>query len=97
VKDGTTPTMRRATSPAPRPAKAAKSAKDSAKAHAPAQPTGELIEFPFPLQNGEMAALHLPKRLRKDDAERLNLFLRSLQSEPQAQIPEHTGTDEMAA
>lgn len=53
-------------------------------------PMGELIKFPFPLQSGEMATLQLPRRLQKEDADRLSAFLRTLQTEEQPQIPART-------
>ncbi|HET7454883.1 MAG TPA: hypothetical protein VFJ76_05125 [Solirubrobacterales bacterium] len=98
LKDGTTPSPRprRASSGGTSPQKrTTKSSAAPAKKQPQPPALGELIEFPFPLQSGAMATLRLPKRLNKEDADRLNLFLRSLQSEPQAQIPERTG--EMAA
>lgn len=61
------------------------------------QPAGELIEFPFPLQTGEMARLHLPRRLRSEDATRLSAFIRTLQLEPQKELPERTGEEAKAA
>lgn len=58
---------------------------------------GQLVRFPFPLRSGQMAELKLPARLDKTDADRLTGFLRALQYEPQAQIPEHTGKTEQEA
>lgn len=62
---------------------------------APAQAAGlsvvGLVEFPFPLRSGQMAQLRLPTRLDKTDVDRLSAFLRTLQSEEQAQIPRWTG------
>jgi hypothetical protein len=100
LKDGTTPAQK-----APRaqrkPVPAATPAGSAAQAASPpaapvtrVAPSDDLIEFPFPLQSGEMATFRLPKRLEKGDAVRINLFLKSLECEPQAQIPEHTGSDE---
>jgi hypothetical protein len=48
---------------------------------------GGLIDFPFPLRSGQMAHLHLPPRLNKEDADRLSAFLRTLQFEEQGQLP----------
>ena len=66
-----------------------------AETQAPAQTAGlsgvGLVEFPFPLRSGQMAQLRLPTRLDKTDVERLSAFLRTLQSEEQAQIPRRTG------
>ncbi|MFN8160901.1 MAG: hypothetical protein U0R52_07655 [Solirubrobacterales bacterium] len=53
--------------------------------------SGQLIRFPFPLRNGQIAELRLPPRLDSSDADRLSGFLRALQFEQQAQIPERTG------
>ncbi|HEX8751885.1 MAG TPA: hypothetical protein VF731_00580 [Solirubrobacterales bacterium] len=61
------------------------------------QPAGELIQFPFPLRTGEMAQLHLPRSLRKEDADRLSAFLRTLQAEPQKELPERAGEEAQAA
>jgi hypothetical protein len=103
LKDGTTPTQRvqrtrraAAASAAPTNQNAPVAAAPSA-AGAPAAGGNHLIEFPFPLQSGDMATFRLPKRLDKEDAVRINLFLKSLESEPQAQIPEHTGGEEQLA
>jgi len=54
-------------------------------------PGANMISFPFPLENGELAHLHLPRRLRKSDADRLSAFLRTLQTEELGQIPEKAG------
>jgi hypothetical protein len=45
-----------------------------------------LIDYPFPLKSGQLAHLHLPSPLDKDDADRLTQFLRSLVFERQAQL-----------
>lgn len=76
----------------PEAAPRAKAAKASRKPERPAAGlTGDLIEFPFPLRNGQIAELRLPARLHKTDADRLSTFLRTLQFEEQGQIPERTG------
>lgn len=49
---------------------------------------GGLMEFPFPLDDGRVAHLHLPPRLDEDDAERLATFVRTLQRKPQRRLPE---------
>lgn len=61
------------------------------------EPTAELVEFPFPLRGGVMAKLHLPARLDAEDVTRISQFVRTLSFEPQKQIPERTGEDELAA
>ena len=50
-----------------------------------------LVDYPFPLRGGLMAQLRLPARLDKGDVDRMSAFLRTLQSEEQAQIPRRTG------
>jgi hypothetical protein len=53
---------------------------------------GNLVKYPFPLKNGQLAELRLPRRgLEKDEADRLTQMIRALQFEPQAQIPKKTG------
>jgi hypothetical protein len=48
-----------------------------------------MISFPFPLENGEVANLRLPKRLERRDAARLTAFINALtvDSEPPKQLP----------
>lgn len=46
-----------------------------------------LTDYPFPLRSGQMAHLHLPSPLDKEDAERLTQFLRALVFERQQQLP----------
>lgn len=43
-----------------------------------AAPASSLISFPFPLENGEVANLRLPKRLERRDAVRLTAFINAL-------------------
>ncbi len=38
----------------------------------------ELVSFPFPMSDGSMASLYLPKHITIDDAERLSDFVRTL-------------------
>lgn len=40
--------------------------------------SNDLISFPFPLSNGSLASLYLPKRLSKGDADRIAQFISSL-------------------
>ena len=42
-----------------------------------------LISYPFPLQMGGLAHLHLPQKLLRADAERMAAFIRTLVFEPQ--------------
>jgi hypothetical protein len=53
----------------------------------PGTPPPNLINYPFPLRSGQMAHLHLPSPLEKEDAERLTQFLRALVFERPAQLP----------
>jgi hypothetical protein len=57
----------------------------------PTRDTPGMLDHVFPLNSGQVARLRLPQRLDKADAERLVLFLRALQFEPQGQLPERTG------
>jgi hypothetical protein len=89
---GQPPRLRRVS--ASKKAKKAESAPRIAAASAeptPTAQTGELIAFPFPLRGGEMATLNLPRRLQREDADRLSAFLRTLQEDTQKEIPERTG------
>lgn len=54
------------------------------------------ISYPFPLQAGGIATLHLPVRLEKADAERLATFIRTLVLEPQRELPAPPGDDASA-
>lgn len=46
-----------------------------------------MIEYPFPLRNGQVATLRLPARFEKQDAERLAAFVRTLVFEPLLELP----------
>lgn len=94
---GKAPQMRRqAAAPKAEPKPKAPKASRSSSASSDSSGGGDLIKFPFPLKTGEMATLHLPRRIQSDDVERLSGFLRTLQTEPQAQIPAQTSEDEAA-
>jgi hypothetical protein len=97
---GKPPSFRKTRSSAPTPSSKGNSPKKKGRVSSPEkagpQPEGELVQFPFPLRNGQMAELRLPSRLEKADADRLSAFLRALQFEAQAQIPERTGEAEAA-
>lgn len=99
LETGKPPQLRRSSTStkteAKKPAAAASSA--SPKPKQQQEPMGELIKFPFPLRSGEMAQLHLPRRLQQDDADRLSAFLRTLQVETQKEIPQRTGEEAEAA
>jgi hypothetical protein len=45
-----------------------------------------MIEYPFPLRNGQVGMVRLPMRLEKTDAERLASFVRTLVFEPQLEL-----------
>ena len=74
--------------------------KHSTKKDAPALPPSEFAEmweFEYPLTNGRMARLHVPKRMTKADVDRISTVLRTLQDDEQRQIPEKTGEKAIAA
>ncbi|HMJ36172.1 MAG TPA: hypothetical protein VK501_19890 [Baekduia sp.] len=51
----------------------------------PASPA--LIAYPFPLKSGQLAQLHLPTQLDRDDADRLTNFIRALVFDQPRQLP----------
>jgi hypothetical protein len=98
VETGKAPQIGRPKAAAPKGDEKPTAAKAPKKKKAPAeQPMGELIKFPFPLQSGELAQLHLPPRIQKDDSERLQALIRTLQVEPRKEIPQRTGEEAEAA
>jgi hypothetical protein len=48
----------------------------------PAPSSDPMIDYPFPLRNGQVAVLRLPVRFEKTDAERLAAFVRTLVLDP---------------
>ncbi len=69
---------------------------DLVAAAPPASPLSDsLIAYPFPLKSGQMARLHLPTQLDREDAERLTHFIRALVFEQPVQIG--TGDPEAAS
>lgn len=44
------------------------------------------MDYPFPLRAGGVAHLRLPKKLERDDAERLAVFIRALVFDRQGEI-----------
>ncbi len=66
------------------PASAAPSAPTTSQA--PAALTLGLIDYPFPMRSGQIAHLHLPSPLDKEDADRLTQFVRALVFERQGQL-----------
>lgn len=52
----------------------------------PAGGAERMIEYPFPLRNGQVGMVRLPMRLEKADAERLASFVRTLVFEPQLEL-----------
>jgi hypothetical protein len=78
-----------------KPPSPAKTSAVAAEEHVPAvsppsadtEGSGRHISYPFPLQGGGIATLHLPVRLEKADAERLATFIRTLVIEPQRELP----------
>jgi hypothetical protein len=97
VDTGKPPQLRRSSAAAKPAAKVEAKNPASSSGTRQQEQMGELIKFPFPLRTGEMAQLHLPRRLQKDDADRLSAFLRTLQTEPQKELPERTGEEAEAA
>jgi hypothetical protein len=59
-----------------------------------ATPVDGLLDYPFPLSSGQLAHLHLPVRLEKDDAERMAVLIRALVYEPQKRIEAGVGEGE---
>jgi hypothetical protein len=53
-----------------------------------------LTDYPFPLKSGQMAHLHLPSPLHKEDADRLTQFLRALVFEQPQQLSPGEADDE---
>jgi hypothetical protein len=53
----------------------------------PAVPVADLVDYPFPLQSGQLAYVRLPRKLERSDAERLAAFVRTLVFEAQGQLP----------
>jgi hypothetical protein len=69
-------------------------AKENAAA---ATPSGGLMTFPFPLDDGRIASLSVPPRMKSGDVDRLCAFLRTLQDDrEQRQLPRQTGEQEAA-
>lgn len=59
---------------------------------APTTPVvASLVEYPFPLKSGQLAYLRLPKQLRREDADRLNAFIRALVLDQDDVINGNTG------
>jgi hypothetical protein len=90
-------TPRRSNSEAPT-SRGTGSARPSAPAPNPTPPSGgassSLIAYPFPLKSGQMAQLHLPTQLHREDAERLTQFVRALVFEQPRQLkPGEKGED----
>lgn len=59
-----------------------------------APPASSLMTYPFPLKSGQMAQLHLPTQLERDDAERLTDFIRALVFEQPRQLKGGDGSEE---
>ncbi len=69
----------------------------AAAAPTPAKPapSGSVITYPFPLKSGQLAQLHLPTQLEREDAERLIQFVRALVfDQPRERAAGESGTDE---
>jgi hypothetical protein len=89
IEAGKLPTVRAAASrrrnggDAAAPTKGPKATNPTAE---PAGGTERMIEYPFPLRNGQVGMVRLPMRLEKTDAERLASFVRTLVFEPQLEL-----------
>jgi hypothetical protein len=59
--------------------------------HAEHSEAASLIDYPFPLRNGQIAHLRLPTKLDKIDADRVGAFVQTLVFDPQLAIPAETG------
>lgn len=57
------------------------------KMEAPREAPASTIAYPFPLKSGQIAQLHLPTRLDRDDAERMTAFIRALVFDQPRQLP----------
>ena len=57
-------------------------------------PAQILVDYPFPLQSGQMAELRLPRKLEKLDAERIAAFVRTLVFEPVGELPSGRSEDQ---
>lgn len=73
--------------------RSAASARPTASDRAMEMPGVGLIEYPFPLESGEVARLRLPARLGRQDAERLAAFVRTLVFEVGEKLPTHDSND----
>jgi hypothetical protein len=59
-----------------------------------APPVPDLIDYPFPLQSGQLVYIRLPRNLGRTDSERLAAFVRTLVFEPQGQLPAGSSEEE---
>jgi len=66
---------------------AAREARANGQSGSGTPPVADLVDYPFPLQTGQLAYVRLPRQLHKADAERLATFVRTLVFEPQGQLP----------
>jgi hypothetical protein len=57
------------------------------KSEVPRDASASTIAYPFPLKSGQIAQLHLPTRLDRDDAERMTAFIRALVFDQPRQFP----------
>jgi hypothetical protein len=62
----------------PKPTKGAEPSPPSASSTPSLPASPALIAYPFPLKSGQLAQLHLPTQLDREDAERLTHFIRAL-------------------
>jgi hypothetical protein len=73
----------------PKPKPAAKSSERSGHHVASPGPAqgAALVDYPFPLSNGQLAYVRLPKRFEKKDAERMSAFLMALAFDAPRELP----------
>ncbi len=84
------------TSSGDKPRPATKGATPASRVSAIADQAGdnqaaELVQYPFPLRNGVMAYLSLPRDLRRSEAQRIAAFVASLSIEPTPELNPGSG------
>lgn len=57
-------------------------------------PSASLIAYPFPLKSGQVAQLHLPTQLERDDAERMVQFVKALVFDQPRRLSPGTSDDD---
>jgi hypothetical protein len=101
LADGRPPQLRQGTSRRPK-AGTKEAARTQVRSEAQAaghadsitSPAHILVDYPFPLQSGQMAYLRLPRKLEKSDAERIAAYVRTLVFEPLGELPPGRSEDQ---